>query len=304
MSARRQARLHRNLKGVDAQAARLVSVAAPGAHEWMSALPTREIFKFSPEQWTVNVALRLGTVMPGFPTTRPPTCVCSTRVDSDCHHMFRCPHGNERQATHDAVAYEVKKLFEAAGSPTTREPYHFYVGTNKRPDLVIRSGWVLGSNLQHTADIAVVHPCLPSFARAAARYPLSAANRQAKRKSTKYATYNTSHGIARLTLPFLFEVFGGAAAETSAHIRTLTDRIHGARPFSPGFMRAVTHTYWTRRIVCTLAKGVADGINRRLCRAFTNGDRPPPDFISRAGGFAPDPLDRAAVHVALRAAQA
>ena len=208
--------------------------------------------------------------------------------------------GNERQSTHDAVAHEVKKLFDAAGCGTTREPYHFYVDSRSRPDLVIRSGWNDGSKT-HTADIAVVHPGLNSVAKRAATHPLHAANATAKKKSGKYAAHNISHGIAPQTLPFVFEVYGAAAAKTSDHIRTLTDMIHKARPLSPASSRDRTHTYWTRRLICTLIKGVADGVSRRLCRAYTHGGRPPPEFITRLRGFAPDPGDFAVVDAARRA---
>lgn len=250
------------------------------------------------------MALRLGTQPPGYTQAPQPTCVCGKSIDPDCHHIFRCPNGNERQTTHDAVSHEVKKLLDAAGCATTREPYHFYVDSKSRPDLVIRSGWNDGA-LPHTADIAVVHPGLSSASgRGAATCQLHAANATARKKSVKYAANNRRHGIAEQTIPFVFEIFGAAAAKTTDHIRTLTAGVHKALPLSPGASKDRTHTYWTRRLICVLIKGVADGVSRRLCRAYAHGGRPPPEFITRLRGFAPDPGDFAVVDAARRAGAA
>ena len=246
------------------------------------------------------MALRLGTVTPGYSYAPQPKCVCGTTVDIMCDHLFGCPHGNEWQTTHDAVAYEVKKLLDAAGCATTREPYHFYVDSKSRPDLVIRSGWVEGSATVHTADIAVAHPPLDSFFPRSADTQCAAADKGAHKKTYKYAHHNQAHGVARETIPFVFESFGAAATTTTAHIWMLSDRIYNSRPASRTLTRAAVHTFWVRRIVCTLVKAVADMISRRLVRAFTKGDRLPPNFVVRVGGFAPNPRGFAAIDAAYR----
>ena len=85
------------------------------------------------------------------------------------------------------------------------------------------------------------------------------------------------------------------------HVRSLTDKIVRDKPPAPSYMKDVTHTYWVRRICCALVKGVSDAISTRLCRAFTNADRHSPEYVSRAGGFAPHPRDGASVAAARRA---
>ncbi|CAI7829055.1 unnamed protein product [Closterium sp. NIES-54] len=146
----------------DATLARLTSLQGPGAAAWVSAVPAHDDVTFTPVEWSISAAIRLG--LPIRQLIVAGKCVCGVEFKdpSDPHHALRCKHQYAPSRVHDEVKLVVAKIAKASGGVVTVEDDTLLAG--KRVEAVWTDGWLCcqGAGGEESGG-------LPSFSAAAQR---------------------------------------------------------------------------------------------------------------------------------------
>ena len=205
-------------------AARLRSASAPGAHHWLTTLPTSRDLTMMDAHSKIAVRLLLG--LPPHPTganQQPPPCFfCRRPMRSDpwhpLHCLFQASHGKSDQ--HNQIRDKLHEFCEKAGLGNARiEPRDYLSVCAVRPDLSV----CFDSGV-HTVDVSGTDPCAPSLVAAAARRTLSAASAREQTKITQYGPMVAAFGVQ--FSPFVFETHGGLGDKAMEFVDKLS--LHAA----------------------------------------------------------------------------
>ncbi|CAI7783286.1 unnamed protein product [Closterium sp. NIES-54] len=137
----------------DATLARLTSLQGPGAAAWVSAVPAHDDVTFTPVEWSISAAIRLG--LPIRQLIVAGKCVCGVEFKdpSDPHHALHCKHQYAPSRVHDEVKLVVAKIAKASGGVVTVEDDTLLAG--KRVDVAVRRPM---DGEAHALEVSVVDP--------------------------------------------------------------------------------------------------------------------------------------------------
>ena len=185
-------------------AARLRSASAPGAHYWLTALPTTDQTMRDPHY---QLAVRLLIGIPPSAHRPPPCSLCGARADlqSDPWHPLHCrfqaSHGKSVQ--HNEVRDLLWNLCRKAGYANVRTEVKDYQATcHSIPDVVVTFDCTT-----HAIDVSGIDPCAPSHVAQSARHTLSSAHEREVQKNAQHALLSQRHDVS--VVPFVFETHGG-----------------------------------------------------------------------------------------------
>ena len=185
----------------DRWAARLRSASGPGAHHWLTTLPTDKATTMQDDNFRIASKYLLGI----DPWPRPPPCCyCNRPMVDDPWHPIHCrfqnSHGKSLQ--HNQIRDLLEEYCKLAGlGATITEATQYQASSHARPDLVVPfPARVL------TVDVSGTDPTAPSYVAAAARTSLHAAHRRETEKNGHYAELVRLYQLP--FLPFVFETHG------------------------------------------------------------------------------------------------
>jgi hypothetical protein len=122
---------------------------------------------------------------------------------------------------HHAIRDVIVSMVTKAGGKATEEPGNFHqaYGDEKRSDILVN----LNGRLT-LVDVVVTNPLAATYLRGTIDRPLSAAEKAARKKTTKYAQVARDSGAS--FVPFSLEVYGGFEAKAVEFVKTIAT--HGA----------------------------------------------------------------------------
>jgi hypothetical protein len=203
--------------------ARLLGCRAPGAGDWLNALPSGTLgLRLSDEQFTTAIALRLGA-----PVCSAHVCVCGAEVERSAQHALVCSKLKSRHARHRLGNDVILRALKSAETPATLEPLGLSRSDGKRPDGASLLPWRSGKPL--VWDFTCVHRQAASYKSLALRDGATVANAAEDKKEEKYknlmpqclfqpVAVETLGGLGPRTLDFLCEL-GGRISSTSGDRR-------------------------------------------------------------------------------------
>ena len=108
----------------------LNGVSAPGASDWLNAVPSSTNgLRLESRQFQIAAGLRLGASV-----CTKHTCVCGSQVEASGNHALVCAKLKGRHMRHRLANDIVKHSFATAELPSTLEPSGLCISNAKRPD--------------------------------------------------------------------------------------------------------------------------------------------------------------------------
>ena len=207
---------------------RLLGCRAPGAGDWLNALPSGPLgLRMDNEQFSSAVALRLGA-----PVCIPHTCVCGAEVERSAQHALVCKKmkNRRRHRLGNDVIFRALKSVEV---PATLEPLGLSRCDGKRPDGSSLLAWKGGKPL--VWDFTCVHRLASSYSNKASQVGAGVATSAEIKKTKKYADLAPQC----IFQPIAVETLGGLGDETLTFLREVGRRIseHTTDPRSTLFLR-------------------------------------------------------------------
>jgi hypothetical protein len=208
----------------DRWAARLRSASGPGAHHWLTTLPTDKSTTMLNDHYRIAAKYLLGV----DPWPRPPPCCyCRRPMANDPWHPIHCrfqnSHGKSLQ--HNQIRDLLHEYCKLAGlGATTIEATQYQASAHAKPDLVVP----FPANVT-TVDVSGTDPTAPSYVAAAARSSLHAARRRETEKNNHYAELVRLYQLP--LVPFVFETHGALGPRAMNFIDELSQHAQG-RPGS------------------------------------------------------------------------
>jgi hypothetical protein len=279
--------------------ARLLSVAGPGAGQWLVSTPLLHILRIEHSLFQTALTMLLGLPHPVLAGIG--RCACRESLESDGasgRHFLRCSTGPERTAVHDRVRDAVYGIMREGGFRTTREqsglmPIVEGETRGRVIDLVGVDPQGQGMMLE---DTTVADYCRPGVLRSSAVQTGAAAREAEVGKRRKYHDHpqgDTFYAQAVETHGCLgeeFQRFLRRCAQRGAAIsrgEIPEDRFATEEETGLSGRDARLLAYYRQRVAVALQRSQAVLIHDRAARALES---------SGLGGQAP-----AAVHVALAA---
>jgi len=215
---KQQFKLVQELSSADQHwAARLRSASAPGAHHWLTTLPTHQDTVLTCSHTKLAIRLLMGLRPDDATKAVPPCRFCKKPMQDDPWHPLHCnfesSHGKSTQ--HNQIRDKLWEFCNEAGlGNARREASEYQQPCHVRPDLVVTF-----PNGVHTIDVSGTDPCAPSLVTSAARRTLSAASKREQTKNAAYARLVTMFG--HQFSPFVFETHGGLGVQAMEFIDKL-----------------------------------------------------------------------------------
>ena len=194
---------------------RLLGCRAPGAGDWLNALPSGPLgLRMDNEQFSPAIAPLLGA-----PVCGSHTCVCGAEVERSAQHPLVCNKMKSRHARHRLGNDVIFRALKSAEVPATLEPLGLSRCDGKRPDGASLLAWKGGKPL--IWDFTCVHRLAASYDDKAKQNGASIATAAEVRKCKKYEDL-TAQCVFQ---PVAVETLGGLGCETFSFIRELGHRI-------------------------------------------------------------------------------
>lgn len=250
--------LMRNLD--DEGKARLLSISARYASSWLSALPLAFLGqKFSPQEWNLAVAYRLGVQLVLDPATACPAGSCNQLLGSTAHHAVRCGQGIDRSGRHNALRDFIFQQARIAQMNPELEPLHLVQNCGSRPADVLIPNVLGGKSL--CIDVAVTDPLQVKFVEGASRTTSFAAGEYAKVKYSKYSDMLARKSDSLVLWPVIVESLG-AWSDRAIELFDLIAAWSSRRDST--FGRSAVRFSLFRRASCILQRFNARMINNRI----------------------------------------
>ena len=196
--------------------ARLLGCRAPGAGDWLNALPSGTLgLRLSDEQFTTAIALRLGA-----PVCSAHVCVCGAEVERSAQHALVCNKLKSRHARHRLGNDVILRALKSAETPATLEPLGLSRSDGKRPDGASLLAWTKGKPL--VWDFTCVHRQAASYKTIASRDGATVANAAEAKKEMKYRDLTPQCHFQ----PVAVETLGGLGPKTLDFLRELGGHIY------------------------------------------------------------------------------
>jgi len=232
---------------------RLLGCRAPGAGDWLNALPSGPLgLRMDNEQFATAIALRLGA-----PVCVSHTCVCGAEVERSAQHPLVCSKMKSRHARHRLGNDVIFRALKSAEVPATLEPLGLSRCDGKRPDGSSLLAWKGGKPL--VWDFTCVHRLAASYDHKAKQDGSSIATAAEIKKSKKYEDLAPQCVFQ----PVAVETLGGLGEETLSFLREVGQRITACTS-DP---RATTHL--RQRLAVAVQKGNAACIRESCDRSVT-----------------------------------
>ena len=127
----------------DEERARLMSVAAESASDWLHALPNPNLgLHLDPSALRIAAGLRLGSNL-----CHPHQCKCGALVDQKGRHGLACKKQVGRHSRHNEINDLIKRALVQAKIAATSEPTGLFRSDGKRPDGMTQFPWKQGKCL-------------------------------------------------------------------------------------------------------------------------------------------------------------
>lgn len=234
----------------------MLSIYHPLSGAFLSAMPRPET-SFTSDEFKMACWARL---LYPFPLISDDTlCDCRRKVPLGKfgEHVAWCAIEGNVNYRHNALCGHLKYLMQQ-GVPkrVISEPKNFYVNTSardlRRPDLVVFGMQKYKSNKRETykdvaVDVSVTYPLSKTALKnGSAMVAMSAAQATYNEKMKHYAGPSKERKIK--FVPMIFESFGAIHHESERLLRHLLARASMLR----GIPASTFHTYWYRRLSCTI----------------------------------------------------
>lgn len=221
--------------------ARLRSVSAPHAGDWLHAPPLTAIgLRLSNEDIRIAVAQRLGAV-----ACQPHTCTCGSTVDARGLHGLSCRKSASRHIRHSQLNDLIWRALRTAKIPSAKEPIGLSRTDGKRPDGVTLIPWARGRSLAW--DVTVADTYASSHLDSTASTAGAAAETAAANKDIKYNWLASTHHF----VPVAIETGGAWCSRAIEFISELGHRITEVTK------DPLETTYLFQRISITVQRGNA-----------------------------------------------
>ena len=232
---------------------RLLGCRAPGAGDWLNALPSGPLgLRMDNDHFSTAIALRLGA-----PVCVSHTCVCGAEVERSAQHSLVCNKMKSRHARHRLGNDVIFRALKLAEVPATLEPLGLSRCDGKRPDGASLLAWKGGKPL--VWDFTCVHRLATSYTEKAKLDGSSVASAAEQRKYKKYEDLAPQCVFQ----PIAVETLGGLGEDTLCFLREVGHRI-SACTNEP---RATVHL--RQRLAVAVQKGNAACIRESCDRSVT-----------------------------------
>jgi hypothetical protein len=237
--------------------ARFISVSKPYTGLWLLACPKSAPTTFSTAEFQMAARLRLGCEI----SNAPKKCNCKRKpvLDKLATHLLCCPlSGLIRR--HDAIQSDILALAKSAGNQASVVCKDVLVlntvGDNRRGDMILPQ---LGPGEKNVlGDFTITCPTASSYVEATRRDPESSIKRANDKKNTKYK--DAAEALDIKFMPLALECYGAFSKDFLSLIHTLCEK----RATIAGTSKNNITQYWFRRLSCTLQKGNARAISKRI----------------------------------------
>ena len=194
---------------------RLEGCRAPGAGDWLNALPSGTLgLRLSNEQFSIAVGLRLGAQV-----CSTHKCVCGAEVDPTGQHALICKKTKSRFCRHSLGNDAIHRALASAEVPSTLEPLGLCRSDGKRPDGLTLFPWARGKSL--VWDFTCVHRLAASYSRHATAPGAVIAAQAEEKKVSKYSELARQYVVQ----PVAVETLGGLGPSTQSFLAELGRRI-------------------------------------------------------------------------------
>ena len=234
----------------------ILSVHHPISGAFLSAMPRPET-TFTSDEFKVACWLRLLYPIPLINEYTIWDCKRKVPLGKFGEHVLWCGMEGTANYRHNALCGHLKYLMQL-GLPkrVISEPRHFYLhtsaGDERRPDLVVYGLPKFGSGRRSmlkdvAVDVSVTYPLSQSALKAGSSITAMTAGRLAYHdKLRQYEGPSRERGVK--FIPMIFETFGAMHENSERFLHHLVARASAYR----GVRSSTLHTYWNRRISCTL----------------------------------------------------
>lgn len=191
----------------DVGKARLNSCSARYASCWLSASPLAFLGqKFSPSEWNLSIAYRLGVPVVLEEESVCPLGGCAKPLGQLAHHAVRCGAGRDRSNRHDALRDFVFQQARVGQIAAQKEPPHLLQNCGLRPADVLLPNVAGGRSV--CVDVAVTDPLQSKMVSGASRSVSFAANEYARVKHSKYSILMARKSDELVLWPVVVETLG------------------------------------------------------------------------------------------------
>ena len=174
--------------------ARLKTVAAPHAGDWLNAPPITAIgLRLSDEAIRVAVGFRLGSI-----TCQPHIRICGAMVDTRGLHGLSCRKSGPRHTRHSKLNYLIWRAVKRAQIPAIKETIGLSRINGEKADRATLIPSKRGKPLAW--DITVPDTYAASHLAETAESAGASANKAAANKISKYSTLATTHHFAPISV--------------------------------------------------------------------------------------------------------
>ena len=182
----------------DEERARLISVSAESASDWLHAFPIPNLgLHLDPSSLRIAAGLRLGSNL-----CHPHQCKCGSMVDQKGRHGLACKNQVGRHSRHNEINDLIKRALVQAKIAATSEPTGLFRSDGKRPDGMTQFPWKKGKCL--VWDVTVADTVCASYVKKTSRSASAAANTREATKISKYANLSRDYFF----VPVGIETFG------------------------------------------------------------------------------------------------
>jgi hypothetical protein len=205
--------------------ARVKATQEAGASDWLRALPTSSMKKFSDLNWRIGVRFRLGLRL--TPVDIPHICpLCSTFIQDVGGHAFTCNYVdlvNHRTNRHNQLRDVIIGALSSWGFPTEKEP-KIQSGSKLRGDVE-----VIQFSDTTILDVSVIHPSVVGTQQNLR--PSAATKVRERSKLKKYERLCQS--MDKKAQPFVFQSYGGLGEKALEFLSQLKHRPASLYVFQP-----------------------------------------------------------------------
>ena len=242
-----------NTTNNDQDIARLLSVSAESASDWLHAFPLATLgLHLDPSSLRIAAGLRLGSNL-----CHPHLCKCGKMVDQKARHGLACKNQVGRHSRHNEINDLIKRALVQSKIAATTEPRGLFRTDGKRPDGMTQFPWKQGKCLVY--DVTVADTVCASYVKNTSKSAGAAADLREAEKKTKYVNLSRDY----LFIPVGIETFGSWGNEGLKLIKDIGKKLKEAsgEPRSTFFL--------TQRISTALQRGNASCVLGTV--PFTNG---------------------------------
>ena len=197
--------------------ARLQGCSAPGAGDWLNAIPSAPAPGSSTRRQTVQRCRWIPSWRTGLCCTQ--VCVCGADVDPTAQHALICKKTRSRFSRHGQGNDIIHRALSSADVPSTLEPPGLCRSDGKRPDGLTLFPWSRGKSL--VWDFTCVHRLAVSYTRIASAPGSTVAAIAEEKKADKYKDLSRDF----ITQPVAVETLGGLGPTTLSFLTDLGHRI-------------------------------------------------------------------------------